>query len=86
MGSIICKRWQFNIFDIFGVEHNPKETKKFRGNKTIALVIYRIKANNSIMCAYFCTGFVTFMLKGKNMLDYTNLFSPSEYERMIKEN
>ena len=32
------------------------------------------------MCGYFCIGFIDFMLKGKSLLDYTNLFSPNEYE------
>ena len=33
------------------------------------------------MCGYFCIGFINFMLKGKRILDYTNLFSPSKYEK-----
>ena len=32
------------------------------------------------MCRYLCTGFIGFMLKGKSLLDYANLFSPNEYE------
>ena len=36
------------------------------------------------MCGYFCIGFVEFMLKSKNLLDSTNLFSPNECEKMIK--
>ena len=32
------------------------------------------------MCEYFCTGFIAFMLKGKTLLDDTNLFPPNEYE------
>ena len=37
------------------------------------------------MCGYFCIGFIIdFMLKGKNLLDYTNLFSPKEYEKNEK--
>ena len=32
------------------------------------------------MCGYFCVGFIDFMLKGKSLLEYTNLFSPKEYE------
>ena len=32
------------------------------------------------MCGYFCIGFIDFMLKGKSLLDYTNLFSPNNYE------
>ena len=30
------------------------------------------------MCGYFYIGFIDFMLKGKSLLDYTNLFSPNE--------
>ena len=29
-----------------------------------------------------CTGFIDFMLKGKSLLDYTNLFSPNDYEKI----
>ena len=36
------------------------------------------------MCGYFCIGFINFMLKGKIFLDYTNLFSPSDYEKNDK--
>ena len=36
------------------------------------------------MCRYFCIGFIGFMLKDQSLLDYTNLFSSSEYEKMIK--
>ena len=32
------------------------------------------------MCGYFCIGFIDVMLKVKRLLEYTNLFSPNEYE------
>ena len=32
------------------------------------------------MCGYFCVGFIDFMLKGKSLLDDTNLFSPNDKE------
>ena len=32
------------------------------------------------MCGYFCIGFIDFMLLGQSLPDYTNLFSPNEYE------
>ena len=47
----------------FGVEHIPKEIKKPIRNKNIITNIYRIQAYNSIMCGYFCIGFIDFMLK-----------------------
>ena len=34
------------------------------------------QAYDSIMCGYFCIGFINFTLKGKSLLEYTNLFSP----------
>ena len=36
------------------------------------------------MCRYFCIGFIDFMLKGKSLLEYTNLFSPKEYGKNDK--
>ena len=36
------------------------------------------------MCGYFCSGFINFTLKGKSLLDYTNVFSPNEYEKYYK--
>ena len=33
------------------------------------------------MCGYFCISSIDFMLKDKNLLDYTNLFSSNEYEK-----
>ena len=47
-------------------------------------IIYRIQAYDSIMCGYFCNGFIDFMLKGKSLLDYTNLFSHNEYKKNNK--
>ena len=36
------------------------------------------------MCEYFCVGFIDFMLKSKSLLDYTNLFSPNDYQKNDK--
>ena len=36
------------------------------------------------MCGYFCIGFTDFMLKGKSLLDYIDLFSPNIYEKNEK--
>ena len=33
------------------------------------------------MCGYFCIGVIDFILKGKNLLDDANLFSPNECEK-----
>ena len=33
------------------------------------------------MCGYFCIMFIDFMLAGKSLTDYTNLFSPNNFKR-----
>ena len=43
--------------------------------------IYEIKAYDSIMFGYFCIRFIDFMLKGKSLFDYTNLFFLNAYEK-----
>ena len=67
-------------FDSFGTENNPKEINKFIQND-IKSNIFRIQAYDSIMCGYFSTEFINYMLKGKKLLDYTNLFSPNDFKK-----
>ena len=71
-------------FDIFGVEYISKEIKKYVRNKNNETNIYRIQANDSKMCGYFCIGFIDFILEGKGFLDYTNLFTPNKYKKNDK--
>ena len=66
-------------FDSFGVEHIPKEIKKFINNKNMIADIFRLKAYDSVMCGYFYIGFIDFMLKGNNLTDFTNLFSTNNF-------
>ena len=42
--------------------------------------IFRIQAYDSVMCGYFCIGFFDFMLKGKSLTDFANLFSPNHFK------
>ena len=68
-------------FDSFGVGHIPKEIIKSIDNRNIKTNIFRIQAYDSIMCGYFCIGFIDFMFKGKSLTDYTNLFSPNGFKK-----
>ena len=66
-------------FDSFGVEQIPKEIKAFiNRSSSITTNIFRIQAYDSIMCGYFCIGFIDFMLARKTLTEYTNLFSPNK--------
>ena len=68
-------------FDSFGIEHIPKEIRVFIGDKDIIASIYRIQSYDSIMCGYYCIGFTDYMLKGKILTDFTNLFSPNNFKK-----
>ena len=37
-----------------------------------------------MMCGYLRIKFIDFMLKGKSLLDYTNLFYPNKYGKNYK--
>ena len=78
--SLFVKTNEAIYFDSFGIEHIPNEIK-FIGNKNIISNIFRIQAYDSIMCQYFCIEFINYMLKGKTLLDYTNLFSLNDFKK-----
>ena len=79
--ALYVKNNDVTYFDSSGVEHIPNEVKKFIGNKNIKTNIFRIKGHDSIMCGYFCIGFIDFMFKGKSLTDYANLFSPFDFKK-----
>ena len=47
--------------------------------KTEKLTFFENK--QTIMCGYFCIGFIDFMWAGKILTDYTNLFSPHHFKK-----
>ena len=71
------------FFDSFGAEHIPEEIRKFIRNRSIKTNIFRIQAYDSIMCGYFCIGFIDFMLAGKTLTKFTNLFWPNNFKKMM---
>ena len=72
LDSFTCECWKCNILI-------PKEIRKFIGYKDITTNIYRIQSYDSIMC-----GCIDFMLKGKSLLEYRNLFYPNKYKKNDK--
>ena len=56
--------------------------KKFKNSQETKISkIYRIQAYDSKMCWYFWIEFSDFILKGKSLLDYINLFYPNEMNK-----
>ena len=62
--ALFCNRNEIVYFDSLGVEHIPEEVKEFVGNKNIKAKVFRVQVNDSVMCGYFCIGFIAFMLAG----------------------
>ena len=79
-----CNKSEIVYFDSFGVQHLPEEIKEFVGDKNIIANIFRIQANNAVMCGYFCIGFIDFMLAGKKLTDFTSIFSPYDFDKSGK--
>ena len=75
------KNNDITYFESLGGEHIPKEIIKLIGSKNVIANIFRIQAYDSIMCGNFCIGFIDFMLAGKRLIDYTNLFSPYDLKK-----
>ena len=65
-------------FDSFGVAYIPQEVLHKIKDKSITHIIFRIQDNESVM---YCIAFIEYMLAGKKLLDYTNLFSPNDYRK-----
>ena len=77
------------------MERIPKEINEFINSdmtkssslKRIKSNIFRIQAYDSMMCGYFFLKCINYMLKGKTLIDYINLFSPNDFkknDRIIK--
>ena len=69
-------------FGSFGVKHIPKEIKAFIDrSSSITTNIFRIQAYDLMMCGYFCIRFINFMLAGKTLTEFTNIFSPNSSKK-----
>ena len=79
--ALYVKNNEVIYFDSFSVEHVPKEIKRFSGHKDIKTNILRIQADNSVMCGYFCTGFIDFMCANKTLIDFTSWLSPYDFNK-----
>ena len=85
IGLLCFVRNEIVYFDSFDVEHIPEEIKefieKFPKNRNIKANVFRIQESNSMMWGYFSIGFIHFMLVGKKLTDYADLFSPYDFKK-----
>ena len=68
-------------FDSFGVEHIPKEIKKIIDKSIVVTNLFRIQAYDSVICGHFYIEFIGFMVAGKTLTDFTNLFLPNNFKK-----
>ena len=81
MDCLYASNSNVTYFDSLGVEHIPKEIKTIINKSTLVTNIFRIQAYDLIICEYFCIGFIDFMLPGKTLTDFTDLFSPNKLKK-----
>ena len=79
--ALFCNGSKIVYFDSFGVEHVPEEIKELFRDKNMVALIFRIQANNSVMCGYFRIGLIDFMLAGKKLTDFTTMFPPYDFKK-----
>ena len=70
-------------FDSFGVEYIPKENNTFIDSKNIKTNIFRMQSYDSIMCGYFCIGVIDFILAGRSLTEFKNLFHEITLKEMV---
>ena len=71
-------------FDSFGTEYISQEVLNKIRDKSITHNIFRIQDNEFIMRGFYCITFTEYILAGKPLLDYINLFSPDDYKKNDK--
>ena len=60
---------------------NLLDYEYFKDHKTN---IFRIQADNSIMCGYFYIVLIDFMFASRKLIDFTSLFSPYDFKKNNK--
>ena len=68
-------------FDSFGIEYIPQEVLNKIKDKPITHNIFVIQDKEFIICGFYCIAFIEYLLAGKSLLNYTNLFSTSDYKK-----
>ena len=57
----------------------PKIIRKFIDKSIVVTIIFRKQAYNLVMRECIYIGFIDFMIAGKILTDFTNLFSPNNF-------
>ena len=67
-------------FVTFGIEYIPDGVLSKIKDEWITYNLFGIQDNESITSGFYCIALTEYMLSGKTLLDYTNLFFPNDYK------
>ena len=65
----------------FGTEYILQEVLNKTRDKSITRNIFSTQDNDSVMCGFYCIVFIKFILAGRTLLHYSNLFFPNKYKQ-----
>ena len=74
-GYILWFFWNW----IYSSRHTKQNQRKIKTHN-----IFRIQSDDSVMCGFYCIVIVEYIISGKTLLDYSNLFSPNDYQKKDK--
>ena len=74
MSLLFIDRNSVVYFDSFGIEYIPQQALHKIKDKSITRNTFRIQGSDSIIYVFYCIAFIEYMLAGKTLLDYSNLF------------
>ena len=75
--ALFCNRSEIAYFNCFGVEQKFKNLSE----KNIIANIFRVQANNSVICGNLCIGFIDFVLAGNKLTNFKSQFSPYDFKK-----
>ena len=71
-------------YNSFGIGYIHQKVLNIIKDKYITHNIFRIQDDDCIICRFYCIAFIKYMIPGKTLLDYTNIFSPNDYKKKDK--
>ena len=88
MTNKVDEHTEFNYFlteiqlsTLIGTEFIPQESLSKIKGKSITHNIFRLQSDNSVICRFHWMAFIEKMTAWKTLLNYTNLFSPNDYQK-----
>ena len=82
--SLFTDRNTAAYFDCIGIEYIPQDVLNKIKDKAITHNIFWIQSDDFMIYGFYCITFIEYMIVKKPLLDYTNLFSPNDYQKNHK--